>query len=432
MAEGRKIKEMLERMTMELANFLVRQNQIEDQHEKSFAELKEALEAMKRGDKGKDVEESKGNGEMYTPSVQPMAWVSATHTEGTPTMVTPGGYQLGMGFTPQFQTPLGGPMHQNPATGVGSVGHMGPGTSAPYQMPSGAPNQMHYGGFHGQTPVGGLGGGANQPNFQGHFHHPMSRLSKIEFPRFNGTDLRPWIYKVDQFFSLDEIPPNQKVRVASLHFDGLAIEWHLAFIKSRQHLPYPTWDEYLYALMDRFGAEFEDPMSELKLVKQTGSVKDYQNEFDKIMTRLTILPEYAISSFITGLRPEIGLTVKNHRPFSLPQAYQLARNTEAQVQAQLKLTRFPSSASGSQYKNNSYSSFSRGVGSRNDYNQDKKETPLSLNKNNNKILSSTEINERRQKGLCFFCDEKFFPGHKCGGSKSLYLLEVEDEREDQE
>ncbi|KAH0679674.1 hypothetical protein KY284_020759 [Solanum tuberosum] len=353
MAEGREIKEMLERMTMELANFLVRQNQIEDQHEKSFAELKEALEAVKRGDKGKAVEESKGNGEMYTPSVQPMAWVSATHTEGTPTMVTLGGYQFRMGFIPQFKTPLGGPIHQNPAMGVGSAGHMGPRTLAPYLMPSGAPNQMHYGGFHGQT-------------------------------------------------------------------------------SSRQHLPYPTWDKYLYALIDKFGDEFEDPMSELKLVKQTGSVKDYQNEFDKIMTRLTILPEYAISSFITGLRPEIGLTVKNHMPFSLPQAYQLARNTEAQVQAQLKLTRFPPSASGSQYKNNSYSSFSRGVRSRNDYNQDKKETPLSLNKNNNKILSSTEINERRQKGLCFFCDEKFFPGHKCGGSKSLYLLEVEDEREDQE
>jgi len=47
MAEGREIKEMLERMTMELANFSVRQNQIEDQHEKSFAELKEALEAVK-------------------------------------------------------------------------------------------------------------------------------------------------------------------------------------------------------------------------------------------------------------------------------------------------------------------------------------------------------------------------------------------------
>ncbi|KAH0683132.1 hypothetical protein KY290_021721 [Solanum tuberosum] len=431
MAEGREIKEMLERMTMELVNFSVRQNQIKDEHEKSFAELKEALEAVKRGDKGKAVEESKGNGEMYTPSVQPMAWVSATHRRNTYY-----GYTWWISVWDrvhtQFQTPLGGPMHQNPAMGVGSACHMGPRTSVPYQMPSGAPNQMHYGGFHGQTSIRGLGGGANQLNFQGHFHHPMSRLSKIEFPRFNGTNLRSWIYKVDQFFSLDEIPLNQKVRVASLHFDGLAIEWHLAFIKSRQHLPYPTWDKYLYALMDRFGDEFEDPMSELKLVKQTGYVKDYQNEFDKIMTRLTILPEYAINSFITGLRHEICLTVKNHMPFSLPQAYQLARNTESQVQAQLKLTRFPTSTSGSQYKNNSYSSFSRGVGSRNDYNQDKKETPLSLNKNNNKILSSAEINERRQKGLCFFCDEKFFPGHKCGGSKSLYLLEVEDEREDQE
>jgi len=78
--EVRDIKEMLDRMTMELANFSVRQNQIEEQHEKSFAELKEALDAVKKNDKGKNHEETEGAGEIYTPSGQPMAWVSASQT----------------------------------------------------------------------------------------------------------------------------------------------------------------------------------------------------------------------------------------------------------------------------------------------------------------------------------------------------------------
>ena len=39
------------------------------------------------------------------------------------------------------------------------------------------------------------------------------------------------------------------------------------------------------------------------------------------------------------------------------------------------------------------------------------------------------MSEKRQKGLCFFCDEKFIPRHKCNAAKQLYLLEVCDEEE---
>ncbi|XP_015161375.1 uncharacterized protein [Solanum tuberosum] len=400
MADMKEIKDMLDRMTMEMANFTVRQNQIEAHHEKAFSELKQTLDAVKEKDKGKTVEEVDGAG-------------------GNPNMVTPGGYQMGMGSLHQLQSPIGGAMPQNQGMGFRFTGQDSQGR-AQHQIPTS--------GGHGQAQMGYQGG------FQqatGHFMSNMSRLSKIEFPRFNGSDLRSWLCKVDQFFSLDEIPYNQKVKIASLHFDGLSIECHLAYLRSRQHLPYPTWEEYLFALTDRFGAEFEDPMAELKLVKQTGNVKDYQNEFDKIMTRLTILPEYAISGFITGLKPEIGYTVKNHKPLSLPQAYQLARNTEAQVHAQLKLTRHPSyGGSNFQNKGGSFSSFPRGATNKRDVGPTKRDTSVNLNRSNSKRLTPAEMNERRQKGLCFFCDEKFFPGHKCGSSKSLYLLEVEEEIEE--
>lgn len=42
------------------------------------------------------------------------------------------------------------------------------------------------------------------------------------------------------------------------------------------------------------------------------------------------------------------------------------------------------------------------------------------------------MNEKRQKGLYFFSDEKFFPGHKCGRAKQLYLLEVEEKGQNEE
>ena len=42
------------------------------------------------------------------------------------------------------------------------------------------------------------------------------------------------------------------------------------------------------------------------------------------------------------------------------------------------------------------------------------------------------MQERIEKGLCYFCDEKYHPGHKCSRPK-LYLLEgMEFEREGEE
>lgn len=34
--------------------------------------------------------------------------------------------------------------------------------------------------------------------------------------------------------------------------------------------------------------------------------------------------------------------------------------------------------------------------------------------------------EKRSKGLCYFCCEKYMSGHKCKNSKHLYLLELEE------
>jgi len=44
-------------------------------------------------------------------------------------------------------------------------------------------------------------------------------------------------------------------------------------------------------------------------------------------------------------------------------------------------------------------------------------------------ITSKEIEERRARNQCFFCDEKFYPGHKCSGQ--VYRLEfMEKEEED--
>lgn len=54
---------------------------------------------------------------------------------------------------------------------------------------------------------------------------------------------------------------------------------------------------------------------------------------------------------------------------------------------------------------------------------------VNLNRSITRKLTPAEMSEKRQKGLCFFCDEKFVVGHKCNTSKQLYLLEVNEDPE---
>lgn len=122
------------------------------------------------------------------------------------------------------------------------------------------------------------------------------------------------MYKAEQFFSYDKTIHGQKLRIAALHFDSLAIEWHLSYLKSRGQLPFSSWKEYLYALMDRFGGEYDDVMAEFKLVRQIGTVKEYHEEFDKIMARLVIAPKHTIvgSSMDSNLRLGLLLNPTDH------------------------------------------------------------------------------------------------------------------------
>ena len=47
-------------------------------------------------------------------------------------------------------------------------------------------------------------------------------------------------------------------------------------------------------------------------------------------------------------------------------------------------------------------------------------------------IRTREMDERRAKGLCFWCDEKFVPGHRCKNRKLYSLCIIEDEEENSE
>ncbi|KAG8377539.1 hypothetical protein BUALT_Bualt08G0043700 [Buddleja alternifolia] len=110
-------------------------------------------------------------------------------------------------------------------------------------------------GVESQSPRG-------QPNWQGNYPNP-TRYSQVEFPKFKGEDLRGWVYRCEQFFEVDETPPESK-------------------------------GEYVRALNDRFGALlYEDPMSELVNLKQTGTIQEYLDKFDELVNCVELSEAYA-------------------------------------------------------------------------------------------------------------------------------------------
>nr|GEV21969.1 zinc knuckle CX2CX4HX4C [Tanacetum cinerariifolium] len=77
----------------------------------------------------------------------------------------------------------------------------------------------------------------------------MSRISKIEFPKFYGDDPTGWVYRCNQFFKVDDIQPEDKVKLASMHLYDKALAWHQKFTKL--HGEAVDWNVYVESLLKR-------------------------------------------------------------------------------------------------------------------------------------------------------------------------------------
>ena len=155
--------------------------------------------------------------------------------------------------------------------------------------------------------LGGQMGQHNQNN-----GGQYGRLSKIEFPKFDGEDVQGWLYRVKRFFEMDQImDDDQKIRLVSMHVFGKALNWHTQFM--RRFGEVITWDVYEIHVRKRFESVFSDPVMELKNLKQTSSVQVYQESFEALLNKVDTvdLPDTCtVSLFIGGLKDEIAYAIR--------------------------------------------------------------------------------------------------------------------------
>lgn len=53
-----------------------------------------------------------------------------------------------------------------------------------------------------------------------------TKVSKIDFPHFEGRAVDGSSPKCNQLFELDEVPADLKIQIAVIHLDGPALHWH--------------------------------------------------------------------------------------------------------------------------------------------------------------------------------------------------------------
>ncbi|OIT32252.1 hypothetical protein A4A49_20668 [Nicotiana attenuata] len=69
---------------------------------------------------------------------------------------------------------------------------------------------------------------ARVPRLAENQNHVKNSQVDVVISRFDGTGLKDWLYKCEQFFDMDETLKGSKVKLASYKLEGRALQWHKA------------------------------------------------------------------------------------------------------------------------------------------------------------------------------------------------------------
>ncbi|GJV96654.1 ty3-gypsy retrotransposon protein [Tanacetum coccineum] len=98
--------------------------------------------------------------------------------------------------------------------------------------------------------------------------------------------------------------------------------------------------EFMESVKNRFGpSKYEDPQGDLSKLLQLGTIEDYQREFEKLMNRITDIPDSLLISFyISGLKLHLQRELLVPKPTTLGDTLSLARIIEARFEDERSTT----------------------------------------------------------------------------------------------
>ncbi|KAL1156025.1 hypothetical protein V6Z11_A08G064400 [Gossypium hirsutum] len=198
------------------------------------------------------------------------------------------------------------------------------------------------------------------------------------------------------------------------------------------------WERFRECCHIRFGPPMSNnPLGELANLRQTGTVEEYQRQFQSLLARTTDLkPQQQVNLFTAGLVDELRIDIKMQQARNIGVAMNMARALERKQKISSKMlsqTNLNWSTSQNTDSNSiipTTQNIAKGGGQ-----------TIEPTGNNGKIgsfapfikrLTRIEMAERRTKGLCYNCDESYSMGHKCKKLFWIKVLDVEGKQDDDE
>ncbi|KAL5552261.1 hypothetical protein UlMin_002437 [Ulmus minor] len=270
---------------------------------------------------------------------------------------------------------------------------------------------------------------------------------KLELPLFEGENPHGWIFRAERYFAYRGVKETEKITLATICLEGRVLSWYLwADAKT----PFQSWPGFRATLLARFShLGDEDPIEQLLALRQEGSVADFRDQFEMLAAALPQLPESVFkSAFMNGLREEIRMELRLLRPGDLEVSMVTAQQIEERNLTLEKLKKgrgvgrpwrldglgrgsFSTGVSDGPNPVGAQSAIggmvtlmgkSQGLGSRS----------LPRVGASSSFGSSSTGTGDGAKGLCYRCDEKFSPGHKCKNRQLQILLVLEDDPKEEE
>ncbi|XBJ04555.1 hypothetical protein VPH35_023472 [Triticum aestivum] len=247
------------------------------------------------------------------------------------------------------------------------------------------------------------------------YSHSGPRLPKSDFPKFTGDNPKWWKEQCEKYFKMYHVNPELWVDFATMHFTGNAALWLQTFEAMHS---VDSWPALCVGVFAKFNKnQYAKLMDMFFAFRQVASVDEYAHTFEEFMHKILVYNHsydetFFVNRFIDGLKPDIKSAIKLHNPGTVDLACSLAQTQEVLL---VEDTR-PSFKKGDyrhKFKMNAQLPSILG-------NPGEKRTDDRI-KYNTKFDSLKA--QRRARGECFKCGEKFSPGHKCPPQVQLHVLE---------
>jgi len=150
--------------------------------------------------------------------------------------------------------------------------------------------------------------------------------------------------------------------------------------------------------------EVEDYDEVLSRIQEEGTLRDYQLEFERLANRVVGWPQKALVwTFLGGFKKDIVFPVWMFKLKTLCDAIELPRMRDDNLSRDRKTASNEGPTMSTYltgYSTNTTRPYSSGAA---------------------KKLLWEEMQKRREKGMCFRCNEKFTPGHRCQTPQALSI-----------